>query len=427
MTNLFRWFHKLKMYGKIMVSFLFAVLLTVIIGAVGAYALYGSGNSKTALILIIITAVSLLLEILVARYISASMGLPIRLSVTVARMLSVGDLDVAEVVKDDHNNERSDEYGEIGQAFDTLISNTQRQVDTAQKLADGDLTVNFDIRSDKDLLGKALCHVVDNLNELTKSIIAASNQVADSAEMLSNSNAQLSEGAAEQASSIQQLTASVEQISAQINSSAKNAEKANTLVTQANEHAESGNRQMNEMLRAMNDISESSRNINKIIKVIDDIAFQTNILALNAAVEAARAGVHGKGFVVVAEEVRNLAAKSAAAAKESTDMIANSLTKVEVGMKIADETASALKAIVDEVNVATGLISSIAVSSEEQVESIKQINMGISQVSQVVQTNAANSEEGAAASQELANQAEMLKSMVGSFKVRQDKTSCIKM
>ena len=227
----------------------------------------------------------------------------------------------------------------------------------------------------------------------------------------------------QQASTVQELTASLEQIASQTRLNAQNSEQANTLTKNVKENAVDGNIQMKEMLNAMDDISISSSDIGKIIKVIDDIAFQTNILALNAAVEAARAGQHGKGFAVVAEEVRNLAGKSATAAKESTEMIENSIKKVEAGTKIANRTAKALDEIVSEVDRADTLINSMTISSAEQAQGIEQINLAIAQVSHVIQTIAATAQESAAASEELTGQATHLEEQVSVFKLNKSNTA----
>ncbi|MNJ49161.1 Methyl-accepting chemotaxis protein IV [compost metagenome] len=260
-----------------------------------------------------------------------------------------------------------------------------------------------------------------NINEVMLNISASADQVASGSTQVSETGMVLSQGATEQASTIEELTASLEEISSQTTLNAENAETANKLATDARKDAVIGNDQMKEMLNAMHEINDSSNNISKIIKVIDEIAFQTNILALNAAVEAARAGQHGKGFAVVAEEVRNLAARSANAAKETTDMIEGSMRKVEDGTKIANETANALNQIVEVVTEVTDLVSQIARASHEQAIGISQITEGVTQVSQVTQTNSATSEESAAASEELSSQAEMLKEQVQRFNLKRSR------
>jgi len=261
--------------------------------------------------------------------------------------------------------------------------------------------------------------IADSMNEVLAEISVAAEQVAAGTKQVSDGSQEISQGASEQASAIEELTAAVTQIAAQTRQNAISAGEANELTAQAKAEAIKGNESMKAMQRAMDEISEASRNISKIIKVIDDIAFQTNILALNAAVEAARAGVHGKGFAVVAEEVRNLAARSASAAKETTELIEGTIGKTEAGARIAGDMASALEAIVTSAEKSAQLVKEIAAASNEQAGAITQVNSGIEQLSQVVQTNSATSEEAAAAAEELSSQAEFLKSMVAQFKLRE--------
>jgi len=371
------------------------------------------GKARTTVIIVVaVVLAGIAVSLILGFYIARIIGKPLRSMSDVAKQLAVGDIDVTIDLYS------KDEIGELADSFRLLVDSTKEQVAATKKIADGDLTTEIKIRSEKDVLGVALTELSKNLNELVVAIISSSEQVASGSKLVSESSMALSQGATEQASSVQQLTAALDTISEQTNLNAQNAQKANELAVNAKTNAEKGNMQMAEMLSAMEEINVSSANISKIIKVIDDIAFQTNILALNAAVEAARAGQHGKGFAVVAEEVRTLAAKSANAASETTEMIESSIRKVEAGTKIAKETAGALSEIVAEVTNASDLVGSIAAASQEQKSGIEQINVGIQQVSHVVQSNAATSEESAAASEELSSQAEQLKEMVSFFKVK---------
>lgn len=309
----------------------------------------------------------------------------------------------------------------LGLMISRMISNpVKRLVGAANQLAEGDLDVEITSTTTDEVgvLASAFKRMTDNLNDVMANISSAAEQVSAGSKQVSDSSIALSQGATEQASSVEQLTASLEEISAQTTQNAGSANQANEIAETAKKNAIQGNEQMKEMLAAMEEINDSSNSISKIIKVIDEIAFQTNILALNAAVEAARAGQHGKGFAVVAEEVRNLAARSANAAKETTAMIEGSIKKVEGGTKIANETATALNQIVEGVAQVATFVSEIATASNEQAIGISQVNQGIIQVSSVVQTNSATSEESAAASEELSSQAGLLKEQVSRFKLR---------
>lgn len=331
-----------------------------------------------------------------------------------AEALAKGKVDVKLVKR---NN---DEFGALIDDFQIVADNTRYQAQIAQKVADGNMAVEVVPRCDDDLMGHALKQMVAKNQGTLSNIKEAAHQVTTSSSQVASASEALAQGSTEQASAIEQITASIDDVAEKTKQNASQANAAADMMAKTIEEVKKGNEEMQQMVVAMKEINDSSENISKIIKVIDDIAFQTNILALNAAVEAARAGEAGKGFAVVAEEVRNLAAKSAAAAAETAEMIEDSIKKVEIGSGIANSTAKALEEITTVVKKSESIVTEIAEASNYQATAIAQIDRAVEQVSQVVQTNSATSEECAAASVELSNQASRMRDLISVYKLGDD-------
>ncbi len=343
---------------------------------------------------------------------------PVQEASSVLADMSRGNLHVR--VTGDYKGDHADLKNALNETIDNLqnyigeISHVLSQIGAGNL----DLVIDAEYRGDFSEIKDSLNNILVSLNDIMSELNDASEQVSYGSRQVSEGSQSLSQGSTEQAASIEELTASIEEIAKQTKHNAISANQASDLAVKAKESAAQGNHKMKLMLDSMSEINQSSSDISRIIKVIDDIAFQTNILALNAAVEAARAGQHGKGFAVVAEEVRSLAARSSQAANETTTLIENSILKVREGTEIANQTAEALDEIVSDIDQTASLTGEIAVSSNEQASGIAQVNIGIEQVSQVVQNNSATAEESAAASEELSGQAELLQEMVGKFRLK---------
>jgi len=289
-----------------------------------------------------------------------------------------------------------------------------------QAASEGDLTARIPLSGksgELEALCKGVNSMLDATSDLVKRVKSAAAEVQAGAEEISKGNLNLSQRTEQQASSLEETASSMEEMTSTVKQTADNAGQANQLAMAARQQAEKGGAVVSAAVSAMGGINAASKKIADIIGVIDEIAFQTNLLALNAAVEAARAGEQGRGFAVVATEVRNLAGRSATAAKEIKALIQDSVSKVDEGAKLVDESGRTLEDIVSAVKKVTDIVAEIAAASREQSSGIEQVNKAVMQMDQTTQQNAALVEEASAASHAIVEQAQALNGMIARYSV----------
>ncbi len=372
-------------------------------------------NRNGTIVIVIMLILSVVCCLSILSIMITGISNPIHKLSDIAKQIAKGEVDIDLPAMDGKN-----EVAVLQSSFHDMITNLKEQAKILERVAEGDLQVDIIPKTANDLMGNAIKRMLDDDNRAFSAIRNATGQISVSSGEIAAASQTLAQGSTEQASSIQEISASITDIANKTKDNASQAEEVNRILLEAKDAVVAGNQRMREMVDAMRDINESSENIQKIIKVIDDIAFNTNILALNATVEAARAGDQGKGFAVVAEEVRNLAGRSADESSQTAELIEDSIHKVKRGSQLAIETAQALEELVGVIDQATDKSEAIAAASNEQASATAQIDIALMQVSQVVQTNSATSEECAAASEELAGQANGLKEQLAKYQIKDD-------
>ncbi len=368
---------------------------------------------------------TLVFVVFFAIFIASILNSPIKRLVAMAKQVAL-DVKAGKLGSRMGQEGLSVDFREIPPGINDILESILAPIEEAStvlaEMSNGNLTtyVTGDYKGDHADIKNALNRSLDSFNEILGSLTIAVDEMQNGAGQISDASQSLSQGTSEQSASVEEISAAVTELSSQTKLATANTKKANILSFETLERSKKGSEMMKELMNSMIQIKTASGNISKIIKAIDEIAFQTNLLSLNAAVEAARAGKHGKGFAVVAAEVKSLSDRSAKAAKETADLILESVNKANAGAEIAEKTVSALSEIGRSVEEVANLMKEVTTASEEQSIALSEVEKSIHQIEEVTQNNAANSEETAAASTELAGQADSIGEMVGKFRVKTD-------
>lgn len=371
-----------------------------------------------------------IISITVMLLIGVAIAIFISYAITISLTKHIKEIaDVAEEVSNGNLNieleyKSNNELGHLAHSMRSTVRCMKTYInnidDVLDKMSEGDMDVSVDIeyRGDFKRIKESILKISNSLNEALTQIDNASEYVKKSSEKVANTSEILSQGAIEQASVVEQFTASIQEITDSINKNTEYIEITNKKSSISKSTAMEGNESMKKMLKAIDEIDKSSKNIADIIKIIDDIANQTNLLALNANIEAARAGDAGKGFAIVADEVRELADQSSEAVKNISETIQKSIERVNQGKEISRDTSNKLEEIVKSTEETAELSNTILEISERQKTCLLDIQHGTEQVGNLVNTNSTTSEENSIVSQELSQQADRLHDLISQFKLK---------
>ena len=375
-------------------------------------------TNRNIIIQDIIFALTVLCALIAALKMSLDFTIPIRKLAKGMKEVSHGHFDVHV------ENDSADELGILTQELNSTVENIKSYVYDIRyvlnEISDGNIALSVDREYLGDFVAirDSLNQIIHSLNLTIGEIRQCGEQLSAGASNLASGARTLAQGSAEQNSAVAEFRHSLKTVAELTAQDGENAEKVTELSHLAWDAVEESNSRMREMTGAMQEIEHSSQDIAKVIKLIEDIAFQTNILALNAAVEAARAGAAGKGFAVVADEVRSLAAKSSEAANSTVIMIGRSAKAVDNGVSIVETTAQSLRAVGENVKNMNEILNRIGESTAEQARAFTRMTAAAEQISSVVHANSIAAEQNSAASEELSNQSEALKELVEKFKLK---------
>lgn len=367
---------------------------------------------------VLLSAAAVALALASAKKISSRISEPLNRVAELSETLSNGVYTVGMDAGLDQSQEHFLEIQTMLAAFQKLVRGIQEDAAAIQRIGSGDMTVYVDVKSDGDILGQSLYRLVQTNDLMFARLLSVADSVATHSQSIAMASIQQAERAMQQSKAVEKLSSTVNQANDLAQQNAKRSSQAAEVTSGIRGQVEQGNTKMTLLLQAVQEIKASSEKISSVMKTIDDIAFQTNILALNAAVEAARAGQAGKGFAVVADEVRNLANKSAEAAKNSAALIQDSIAKTEEGNRLSQETFDMFVHIVSSTDSITGLVHEIAEASENQQQYIDGIRGEIDTITSAVSNNAAASQETAASTQEMKQNALYIQSEMKKFNLR---------